>query len=189
MENPDPYILAMDGRVGYWSLANDGTKGTQTPIPMTMSQILPSPRGSSTYALHTTAMGYTLNGAQVDVDLNRKAAVRATYDASPYVAIHFWAKAAATNPALHVAMPDIHTDPSGATCAVKPQQCYAHFAADRTLTTDWAEYTVAFSDLNQLGWGMNGNITFDAAQMYAINFSWDTRAMDLWVDDLAFVKK
>jgi hypothetical protein len=189
MEMPDQYIPSTDGRVGFWSLANDGTKGTQTPAIMTMSPI-PGGRGTSMYALHTTAMGFTATGAQVDVDLNRKGVTRATYDASAYVALHFWAKVAVGSAtSVHVAMPDLHTDPSGLTCAKAPQQCYDHWAADRTLTTDWAEYTIAFTDLNQYGWGANDVDALDSAHVYGIDFSWGIASMDLWIDDLAFVKK
>ena len=188
MEMPDQYIPAMDGRQGFWSLANDGTAGTQTPAIMTMSAI-PGGRGASMYALHTTSSGFTKTGAQVGVDLNRKT-TRSTYDASPYKAVHFWAKVAAGSlTAVHIALPDLHTDPGGALCTKSPQQCYDHWAADRTLTTAWAEYTVAYTDLNQYGWGANDVTELDAQHVYGIQFSWGTPAMDLWIDDIAFVKK
>lgn len=188
MENPDQYIPNTDGRQGFWSLSNDGSAGTQTPSIMTMSTI-PGGRGTSTYALHTTSMGFTKTGALVDVDLNRKT-TRSTYDASAYEAVHFYAKVAAGSLALvHFAMPDMYTDPAGDLCSNAPQQCYDHWAVDRSFTTDWAEYTIAFSDLNQFGWGDNDATALDAAHVYGIQFSWGTQAMDLWIDDIAFVKK
>ncbi len=190
MENPDQYIPSTDGRVGFWSLANDGTAGgVQTPPTMVMSMISGG-RGDSTYALHTTATGFTKTGAQVDVDINRKGATRSTYDASAYSAVHFFAKVATASPKLvHFAMPDMHTDPAGGTCSKAPQSCYDHFGTDLSFTTDWAEYTVKLSDLSQVGWGENDVTTIDVAHVYGINFSWTSSAMDLWIDDIAFVKK
>jgi hypothetical protein len=188
MEMPDQYIPSMDGRQGFWSLANDGTAGTQTPSIMTMSAIVGG-RGTSMYALHTTSSGFTKTGAQVNVDLNRKT-TRSTYDASSYDAVHFWAKVATGSlAAVHIALPDTHTDPGGALCTKAGQQCYDHWAADRTLSTAWAEYTVAYSDLNQYGWGANDVTALDAAHVYGIQFSWGIPAMDLWIDDISFVKK
>jgi len=190
MENPDQYIPNTDGRQGFWSLSNDGTAGgVQTPPTMVMSMISGG-RGASTYALHTTAAGFTKAGAQVDVDINRKGATRNTYDASAYSALQFYAKVASGSPTLvHVAVPDVHTDLGGKLCTATGQSCYDHFAKDLTLTTDWALYTVKFSDLTQQGWGNNGVDALDAAAVYGVYFSWTTAAMDLWIDDLAFVKK
>jgi hypothetical protein len=188
MENPDQYIPDTDGRQGFWSLSNDGSGGTQTPSIMTMSAI-PGGRGTSMYALHTTSMGFTKTGALVGVDLNRKTA-RSTYDASAYQAVHFYAKVAPGSLALvHFAMPDMHTDPAGDLCTKAPQQCYDHWATDRTFSNDWAEYTIAFSDLDQFGWGDNDATALDVAHVYGIQFSWGTQSMDLWIDDIAFVKK
>jgi hypothetical protein len=188
MEMPDQYIPSLDGRQGFWSLSNDGTAGTQTPSIMIMSQI-PGGRGTSVYALHTTSTGFTKTGALVGVDLNRKT-TRLPYDASAYTAVHFWAKVAAGSlTAVHFSMPDLHTDPSGALCNKSPQQCYDHWARDLTFTAAWAEYTVAFADLNQYGWGANDVTALDAAHVYGIQFSWGTPSMDLWIDDIAFVKK
>jgi hypothetical protein len=188
MEMPDQYIPSLDGRQGFWSLSHDDSAGTQTPSIMIMSQI-PGARGTSTYALHTTSTGFTKTGALVGVDLNRKT-TRSTYDASAYAAVHFWAKVAAGSLTLvHFSMPDLHTDPGGGLCTKSPQLCYDHWATDRTLTTAWAEYTVAFADLTQMGWGANDVTAFDVAHVYGIQFSWGTPSMDLWIDDIAFVKK
>jgi hypothetical protein len=191
MEMPDQYIPSIDGRQGFWSLSNDHTAGgVQTPTTMVMSEI-PGGRGASMYALHTTASGFTMSGAQVTVDINRKTA-RNTYDATPYSAVQFWAKVAnATDKYVTFAMPDLHTDPGGGLCdkVANAGMCYDHFASALTLTTDWVEYTVPLASLEQAGWGNNGVTSLDVAQVYGIQFSWTTAAMDLWIDDIAFVKK
>jgi hypothetical protein len=190
MEMPDQYIPSIDGRQGFWSLSNDGTMGVQTPAIMVMSMI-PGGRGASLYALHTTATGFTKTGALVGVDLNRKT-TRLTYDATAYVAVHFWAMVGpGSATAVHFAMPDEHTDPGGGLCDKTPSggQCYDHFAKDLTFTTAWAEYTVQFTDLEQYGWGANNVTALDVAQVFGIQFSYGTPTMDLWIDDISFIKK
>jgi|GEM_PF-1529081 hypothetical protein len=190
MEMPDQYIPSTDGRQGFWSLSNDGTMGVQTPSIMVMSMI-PGGRGASMYALHTTATGFTKTGALVGVDLNRKT-MRLTYDATAYVAVHFWAMVGpGSATAVHFAMPDEHTDPGGGLCDKTPNggQCYDHFAKDLTFTTAWAEYTVQFTDLEQYGWGANNVTALDVAQVFGIQFSYGTPTMDLWIDDISFIKK
>ena len=198
MEMPDPNIPNTDMRAGFWSLSNDG-KGTQTPPTMVMSTI-PMARGTSLHALHTATTGFKSDSV-IGVDLNRKA-VRATYDASAYKAVHFFAKVeAASATAVHFAILDKHTDPGGMLCC--PTQatctgtedymanglCYDHFAKDLTFTTAWAEYTIPFSDLNQIGWGLNNVDALDAAHVFNIQFSWGPDPMNLWIDDISFVKK
>jgi hypothetical protein len=68
--------------------------------------------------------------------------------------------------------------------------CYDHFGVDlQPLTTTWSERTVTFAQLNQVGWGENKVTDLDAANVFAIQFNWLSAAMDLWIDDISFVKK
>ena len=204
MENPDAYIPLLDMRQGYWSLSNDGSSGgKQAPSPVMTMTPIPGGRNGSLTGLHTTATGFVTSGALVGVDLNRKGAAataRLTYDASAYKAVHFFAKVETSSPAdAKFAILDRHTDPGGALCCpaktacgsgnISNGLCYDHFSKDLTFTHEWAEYTVAFSDLNQLGWGDNGVDALDAAHVFNIQMSWTSSAMDLWIDDIAFVKK
>ena len=205
-ENPNADIPATDGRQGFWSLANDGTKtGVQTPSPVMVMSTITGGRGTSLYGLHTTAMGFTTSGAQVGVDLNRKTGSRLTYDASAYIAVHFWIKVTATPPVIvHLAMIDKHTDPDGAWCCISTTPvnctgggmvsnglCYGHFGTDITPapTTTWEERTVSFAALGQPSWADNKVTAVDAAHIYGLQFSWPSAAMDLWIDDISFVKK
>lgn len=199
MEMPDPNIPATDMRAGFWSLSNDGM-GTQTPPTMVMST-LPMARGTSLHALHTATTGFKSDSV-IGVDLNRKGAVRATYDASAYKAVHFFAKVeAGSATAVHFAILDKHTDPGGMLCCLTEKTCtgtenfksnglcYDHFAKDLVFTASWAEYTIPFSDLNQIGWGVNMVDALDAAHVFNIQFSWGPEPMNLWIDDISFVKK
>ena len=202
MENTDLYIPNTDGRQGYWTLANDGTAGgKQGPSPLLMSAIVGG-RDGSMNAFHTTATGFSKSGAQTLVELNRKGATRNPYDASAYKALHFWAKVDGTSPGdVHVALIDKHTDPGGKLCCetmtscatnggnIANGLCYDHFTRDLTLTKTWVEYSIPFTDMSQLGWGDNKVASVDATAVYSIQISWTSAAMDLWIDDIAFVKK
>jgi hypothetical protein len=203
MEIADANIPFNDGRQGFWSVANDGTAGgKQTPSPTVIMSMIPGGRGTSLSAFHTTASGYTASGAHVGVDLNRKGATRSTYDASPYTGVHFWIRVEAASPtAVHLAILDKHTDPGGALCCpamtdctnggnIANGLCYDHFGVDlQPLTTTWSERTVTFAQLDQVGWGDNKVTDLDAAHVFAIQFNWISAAMDLWIDDISFVKK
>jgi hypothetical protein len=205
METPDANIPSVDGRQGFWSVANDGTKGgVQTPSPTVVMSMIPGGgRGTSLNAFHTTAMGFTTSGALVGVDLNRKGSVRSTYDASPYSAVHFWMRVETGSPtAVHFAILDKHTDPGGAWCCVSATNCtgggtfatgglcYDHFGKDLPpATTAWVERTVMFTELSQVGWGDNKVTDLDTAHVFNIQFNWLSSAMDLWIDDISFVKK
>ena len=75
------------------------------------------------------------------------------------------------------------------TGAIANGLCYDHFAQDVPLTGVWQEYTVEFAKMSQLGWGDNPSKDLDAAHVFALQLDWDMTAMDLWLDDIAFVKK
>ena len=122
MEMTDQYIPTADRRIGFWSLSNDG-KGMQTPATMVMSTI-PNGRGTSLHALHTTTTGFKADPI-IGVDLNRKnASARATYDASAYRAVHFFAKVEmGSATAVHFAILDKHTDPGGMLCCPSKTTC------------------------------------------------------------------
>jgi hypothetical protein len=204
METLDANIPSVDGRQGFWSVANDGTAGgKQTPSPVVTMSMIPGGRGTSLSAFHTTASGYTSSGALVGVDLNRKGSTRSTYDASAYNAVHFWIRVDGTSPtAVHFAILDKHTDPGGGLCCMTKTDCtgggtlatgglcYDHFGVDlQPLTTTWSERTVTFAQLGQVGWGENNVTALDAAHVFNIQFNWLSSAMDLWIDDISFVKK
>ena len=168
---------------------------------MVMSAI-PGGRGSSVSALHTTAAGFTNYGALVGVDLNRKGTSRLTYDASSYSGVEFWIRVESGSPSLvHFAILDEHTDPGGGLCCVSATSCtgggtianglcYDHFGSDLSpITSEWVQRTVTFAELEQVGWGDNHTAALDSARVFGIQFSWTSAAMDLWIDDISFVKK
>ena len=136
------------------------------------------------------------------VDLNRKGASRQTYDASPYIAVQFWIRVEPASPtAVHLAILDMHTDPGGMLCCptmtdcsnggnIANGLCYDHFGVDLApVTTQWTQRTVTFAQLNQVGWGENKVTALDAAHVFNIQFNWLSAAMDIWLDDIYFVKK
>ena len=199
METPDQYIPLTDSRVGFWTLTTDSTAGgKKTPSPVVVMAAIPGGRADSLNGLHTTTSGFATRPV-LNVELNRKGSARNTYDASAYKAVHFWAKVeTGSGTGLHFAILDQHTDPGGALCCPTDKcttgnmangLCYDHFADELKLTSAWAEYTVDFAKLNQIGWGENNVTELDAAHVFALQMDWDITAMDLWIDDIAFVKK
>ena len=191
MEDQDRYISKIDGRVGAWYLA-PCKGGTQTPASNVVPYMSPltDDRPGSMYALHSTAMTCS-GGALVGLDLNNKSA-RVVYDASKYSGVRFWAKVASGSPTgVKFAMPDTHTDPMGGQCdkVTDAGQCYDHFATTFVFTTSWKEYTAMFVDLSQVGWGNNKVDSLDLKNVYGIEISWTTPAMDLWIDDIVFLNK
>lgn len=191
MEDQDRYISKIDGRVGAWYLA-PCKGGTQTPASNVVPYMsgISGGRSGSLFALHSTAATCS-GGALVGLDLNNKSA-RLVYDASKYSGVHFWAKVASSSPTgVKFAMPDTHTDPMGGQCdkVTDAGQCYDHFATSFVFTTEWKEYTAMFVDLSQVGWGNNKVDSLDVKNVYGIELSWITPAMDLWIDDIVFLNK
>ena len=85
-------------------------------------------------------------------------------------------------------VPGKDTDAQGGVC--KPvSACSDYFGATLSLTTDWAQTTILFSDLRQEGWGMPIAM-FDPKTVYAVQFKVAPNApFEVWVDDIAFVER
>jgi len=196
MEHTDGAILNACGRQGYWYTYNDGTAGgAQTPLAAT--SFLPSaiqggrPLGDSGVSVHaarTFGNGFTTWGAGMAFDLSSPGGgTKLPYDASAYGGITFWARAgAATQTSLRVNIPEVATDPVGHSCAPK---CNDHFGKTLTLTTAWAQYTLAFAggDLSQSGWGTVA--TFDKSTLIGVQFQVAAGStFDIWIDDIAFLE-
>jgi hypothetical protein len=182
LDDGDGWILRCLTRGGGWYTYNDGSaSGTQTPLPG--RPFLPqSPGHASAYAAHTAGSGFTVRGAGMGFDLNNPSGTRASYDASAYQGLTFWAKASG---ALHIYVnfPDRDTDPAGGVCT----KCNDSYGKGVDITADWAAYTVRFADLSTDGVGAPTPKAFDAAHVYSIEFhTAHSTVFDFWVDDIAF---
>ncbi|WP_437522156.1 carbohydrate binding domain-containing protein [Sorangium sp. So ce726] len=193
MEDNDNAILAKGGRVGYWYTFNDGSEGaTQTPPPdpegtgeepFTMTALEPA-RSQSTYAARSWGEGFETWGAGFGFDLNSPEGAKASYDASAYTGITFWAKlGAGSGTSVTVLISDPGTDPTGGSCS----ECDA-WQKSLPVTEEWQQFTIPFADLKQGGWGdAAGTDQIDATKLYAIQFQIGIAPkFDLYIDDLGF---
>ncbi|AGP35965.1 hypothetical protein [Sorangium cellulosum] len=187
LEDGDSAILRCQGRVGSWYTYNDGTRsGTQTPLPGRPFVPVSPGHDPSNYAAHVAGSGFVTRGAGMGFDLNlAPGGAKLSYDASAYVGLTFWAKAAAPTH-IYVNFPDRNTDREGGVC--EGSGCGDHFGEGLDLTTEWAQYTVMFSILSTDGWGVPAPPAFDAAHVYSIEFhTAKSTVFDMLVDDIAFV--
>ena len=197
MEDMNEDISMVEGRVGTWYSYNDMTAaGVQTlpldpngTIPFPMSAIM-LPRGTSQWAAHTAGMGFTTWGAGFGFDLNTILGAKSGYDASKYTGVHFYAKmGASASAAIRFLIGDVNTAPEGGIChpSGADANCSDHFGQDLTLTTDWQEFTIAFTAMTQEGWAMQTLPSIDKSKLYYIHFqARPTVNFDIWVDDIAF---
>jgi hypothetical protein len=190
MEDGNNFIPAVDGRRGTWSVANDGTAGSeQTPGNPFFMTAIPNGRGASMRAAHTAGHGFTGWGAVLLVTLNQlNDNPKQSYDASSCIGITFWAKVGADSASTYkIRIADMSTLPEGKVCS--GITCNDHHEVLATWSTSWTKYTYYFTDMRQEGWGVPQK-PFDDAHIYDIEFQTaEAKPFDFWIDDLAFIKR
>ena len=190
MEDGNGFIPAVDGRRGTWSVANDGTAGSeQIPSNPFFMTLIPNGRGKSAYAAHSAGHGFTGWGAVTLVTLNQLSNdPKQPYDASDCVGLTFWAKvgpAAATSYKIRIANAD--TLPEGKVCS--GMTCNDHHEIVAMWSTTWTKYTYLFADMRQEGWGVPQK-PFDTTKIYDVEFQTSgSDPFDFSIDNLAFLKK
>ena len=158
LEDGDKVIRQVAGRQGSWYVFNDG-KGTQTPPVGAFTPFAGGAR-SSRYATHTFGQGFSDWGAGIAVDLNNPGDNpqddrRGAYDVSGWHGFAFQAKG---NGAVRfkVITRAIADALDHGTC--QPQQdrpCFDAHGARITLSADWTQHRIRFSELAQEGWGVS----------------------------------
>ena len=119
MEDGDQDIRPGAGRLGAWFTLNDGTSGaSQAPAGLFIMSSIPSGRGASLFAAHTSGHGFKIWAPLFGFWLNKQpAGLKQPYDARKYTGISFWARTNATSPiAVRVVVPNTDTDPDGKIC-------------------------------------------------------------------------
>jgi len=111
----DSKLNPVDGRRGSFYVYGD-SKGHFEPAKVeTTAYPIDQDNGndqcSGAGSFHTKAVGFAEWGAAISTDfMTKSGAVKATYDASEYKGISFWAKAGAPLTGVKVSFPDIYTD-------------------------------------------------------------------------------
>ena len=183
LEDGDNATPLVDGRTGFWFVANDGTMGgTQTPDP---SAFAPENGGAngSMKAAHTTGTGFTVWGGVMGVSFNAVGNLTCPYNASAFTGIEFWAKGTGSVRVMVGTAGSIPVS-AGGTCTPE-DQCHNHHGKAVTFTSDWVKYTLAWGDLTQDStWGAQiGDI--DPSKVIQINFQ-AAAPFDFWIDEVAF---
>jgi hypothetical protein len=188
-EDEDLTLEQTDGRGGVWYLVGDGTVGTVGPDPLVCSPNSGAPVDLGGFAMHITATGFTGSGSILGADLRN---LKKVYDASRFTGIRFWAKVGVGKNTKHrVQLADATTDKAGGKCnpaatAVAAEKCDDHFGFAATFTTSWAQYSITFKQMTQLGWGKAGT-ALDKAALYGLQFTAKPNlAVDLWLDQIEF---
>src|SRR5262249_28312309 len=139
LDDGDDRILMTGGRQGPWHSFNSSNGGNQQP-PIS-GPFAPQSGGANgtPYAVHTTGSGYTYGG--VGFDLNNSNSTIASYDASAFTGITFWAKG---NGNLRVEFPQKSFVPSNQGGSCGSGACwnvYGSRAIQGMLSDQWKQFT------------------------------------------------
>lgn len=198
MEDGDAQVELSGGRNGFWYVGSDGTVGATT-VPMGTFTMLALPngdRGSSKYAAHLKATGFTGWGSVMGFNLVQESNTVKAYDASADCGVQFWGKAAAST-TVRFRIPDGDTHQAGGVCnpsTTPPANtaCFDHFGAFAQLTTTWKAFSIKFTDLAQLGNGYHpADGKLKPAVLYAIEWALpggNAATYEIWIDDVQFLK-
>lgn len=182
-EDGNGQVAKREGRGGYWWRSNDpdGSKFDNDDAK-------PGEDGCSGSTLCLHQWGKTSSKPSAwGVNFGANVGLDGTVDVSNYVGISFRAKSASgVGHKVRFKIGDINTHPNMGVC----KSCWNHWGKDIQLSTEWREYRVLFSGVQQApGWGDPRPPSFDPSRMYSIDFSVGPgQTFDIWVDDLQFLK-
>lgn len=194
-------VAMVGGRDGSWFLFNDGT-GTQLPMKIVNTPLAAEAGGAcaSAFAFHTTGQNFTVWGFGLGTDLAPKTAmVRTPYNLSTYKGLALRAKA--DKPAslrMSISDPNTVPPPDGMQCTdttdkTNPARCGDYFGKEFSLTTDWQDLQMPWTEMTQRGWGLPIAAGFDAA--HALTFRLQVKGTaaapanyELWIDDVRLLQ-
>jgi uncharacterized repeat protein (TIGR01451 family) len=174
----DGDLVLSPGRTGVWFIFNDGT-GSQVPATVD-GLVVPGGLGHSRYMAHSSGEGFSLWGAGFGVGFG------CPYDVSRRRGIRFQAKAGGMRHFMvEVPTVELQDVAYGGRCT---SSCEDFYTQAVSLPGDsWYECTIPFTDLRQIGWGMQAPFDVGAVMGVQFNFAVADMPYDLSVDNLAFV--
>ncbi len=175
LEDGDLSILTRDGREGSWFVFDDGSGGTRTEL-----QIQPAERSGSKNAVCIEGSGFTRWGGGFGFPLSGQGGGRASYDASEYTGVSFWARGSSTQ--CRWMLVDKYSDPAASLCS----GCNDHFNFRFTPSSEWQKFTFTWKQAQQLNFG-DAHPSVCPTALYALQAQWPSNeSFELCLDDIAF---
>ncbi len=168
------------GREGYWYTAKDAKGST---IEMATQE---GGAGGSEESMHIT--GTTVSGGNESeawgASMGAQFVGKGPYDGSKYAGIVFKARAIGSGQ-VRFNIGDINTHLEGKVC----DTCWNHFGKTLTLTPEWKEYRILFTDTRQAeGWGHPRPAAITPGKLYNLEFKIGPgQKFDISIDDVAFL--
>ena len=180
--------LPNDNRGGYWYTFRDKKGTTIEPVAGEDGGTFAMSEGGHGSQFAARYHGKIGTGAPLFAGMGMNFVdPKATYDASKYAGIAFWAKKAENSTGkVRLKVPDSNTDPEGGVCT----ECFNDFGADLNLTTDWKQYIFPFTTMKQMpGWGNPRKPHITPSKIYGIQFQVNVPSAnyDIYIDDLKFI--
>lgn len=181
-EDDNSQVVTNGGRDGYWWVHHDPNGSTIEP-----DGFFPEEGGAAgdDYGMHIqgqTASSQGAYGSSLGLGFSKDGA----YDASKYIGLRFKAKVAEdSTKSVRLKIADINTHKDGGVCT----DCWNHFGKDITLSTEWEQYTVLFSELRQVpGWGQPRPSSVTVDELWGLDWTIGPgRKFDIWFDDVEFI--
>jgi MYXO-CTERM domain-containing protein len=175
LEDGDMEILARDGREGTWFAFDDASSGTRTDIEISAAE-----RDGSGNAVCLDGANFTRWGGGLGFPLSEPDTTRQPYDASNYTGVSFWARGSSTP--FRFMLVDKYSDPTASSCS----GCNDHFNFSFTPSAEWQQFTFAWREASQLGFG-DPQPSVCPAALYAFQAQWPSnQSFELCLDDIAF---
>jgi hypothetical protein len=185
----DPALPMVGGRIGGWYLATDDSMGTVMPAASPDMPPRPTQPGAfgSPYAMRVSGGGFTEWGVSLGMALLAplRNAPACPYDLTRQAGLRFMLKGTVSDMIVRVQVATVqtHQPMQGGTCM--GNGCGDHYGFDVPVSNDWQEVKVDFADLTQVGWGQE--LDFNLRESLNIEFHVNPSVtFDVWIDDLSF---
>lgn len=183
MEAVTGRICQGDGRIGHWFtyVDSDLSSSTISPSPgkVALPELLPTARETSRYAMHAKGRFYSYAGIGCLLNSSLEDGTHATFDASGYTGIRFYAKGSGRLK-VTAQMPSTESVEQGGTCTAV--ECTPNsYIRSGNLLTSWTLITAPFYAFK------DGLEPLDPSKLWSLEFQPYTEGpFDFWIDDLTF---